>query len=123
MHAFWTVGLTLLALGVSALCLDLLLNVRGLVSRLLSIPPLPQLGRISYGIYLYHYPVLIYLGRRLSRDTYTSAALVTLITLAIATASWFLVERPVIRLGQRTAAARRTRRDVTDDRRVAHAAG
>ena len=44
---------------------------RSLVVRLLELPPLPQWGRISYGVYLWYWPVLLVLtGQRLHWGVY-----------------------------------------------------
>lgn len=55
----------------------------------LSLPLLRALGVISYGVYLWHWPVLQLLDR-----WSLPAQLAT--TLALALASWYLVERPVL---------------------------
>jgi peptidoglycan/LPS O-acetylase OafA/YrhL len=59
-------------------------------------------GTISYGVYLYHVPVLVMLGKW--RGLPSNAAELALwlaatvaITLALAAASWRLVERPAMR--------------------------
>jgi hypothetical protein len=61
------------------------------------------LGRISYGVYLWHWPVFVVVNAaRTGRTGLDLFALRCLVTLAIATASYVLVERPVRRLGSRT---------------------
>jgi peptidoglycan/LPS O-acetylase OafA/YrhL len=72
-------------------------------ARLLSLPPLRFLGTISYGVYLWHLPVLLWLRTRgqLSDRPLDALVAVLLPTLAIATASWYLVERPCLRLHRR----------------------
>jgi peptidoglycan/LPS O-acetylase OafA/YrhL len=64
---------------------------------------LVYLGQISYGIYMYHYPVYWLLdgGRfRTDRAIGWDVLKVTL-TLALAVASWHLVERPILGLKER----------------------
>jgi peptidoglycan/LPS O-acetylase OafA/YrhL len=73
--------------------------------RPLEIAPLRALGRVSYGIYLYHLTVLGLLGKwhlaRLEDDVQRyvlwSAFAITG-TLVLAAASWFAVERPALSL-------------------------
>jgi peptidoglycan/LPS O-acetylase OafA/YrhL len=65
------------------------------------------LGTISYGIYLYHVPVFVTLGKStgLPTDPGGLAAWLgagILATVVLAWLSWKLVERPAIRLGQRS---------------------
>ncbi len=65
------------------------------VSRLLSVPGLPWLGRISYSAYLAHWPIIVY-ARYLSPDPFTVTDKVLLLVASIA-AGWLLhvtVEAP-----------------------------
>lgn len=66
----------------------------GLVHKALATRPLVYVGRISYGMYLWHYPVAI-----LFRQEQAWAQLVVVFggTVLIATVSWFLVERRFLR--------------------------
>jgi len=66
-----------------------------LVGRALACPPVRALGRISYGVYLWHWPVLVLLSAH--RVGFGGGPLMVVqvaITLAAALTSWFLVERP-----------------------------
>jgi peptidoglycan/LPS O-acetylase OafA/YrhL len=79
----------------------------GLPGRLMRLAPVAWLGLISYGIFLWHFPVLLLLGNRgegLSGLTLLAATLA--ITVACAAASYYALERPVLRLKR----ARRLRR-------------
>ena len=70
----------------------------GPVRRLLSVRPLVALGRISYGVYLYHWPIYVLVDRQ--RWDLPGPALLAVklaITLAVAMASYVLVERPIRR--------------------------
>jgi peptidoglycan/LPS O-acetylase OafA/YrhL len=65
---------------------------------LLRRPPLVWLGKISYGTYLWHWPVFLVLNG--DRTGLTGPALLVLrclVTLGIATVSYHLVERPIRR--------------------------
>ncbi len=67
------------------------------VSRLLGLPPLALLGRISYSLYLWHWPVLVFAtySRAIPLPPSEKLGLLAL-TLLLSVASWLLVERPVI---------------------------
>ena len=52
-------GLLLAALAVAAVLADLAVAPDGLAARILTVPPLPALGLISYGVYLWHWPVFL----------------------------------------------------------------
>ncbi len=72
------------------------LQADGAVRRVLSVRPLVGIGAISYGLYLYHWPVFVMLrerGWQLDRPIDLTGALG--ITFAVAIASYRLVERPV----------------------------
>ncbi|MGZ8218733.1 acyltransferase family protein [Methylomagnum sp.] len=80
-------------------------------AKLLALAPLVYLGRISYGLYVYHIPVLQgpigvavhgFLG--LNDPVAWRAWLVDLpITIGIAALSWRLFEQPILRLKERFA--------------------
>ena len=87
-------GFGLVALGTG--CAVLAAAQGGPMSGLLDHAPLRGLGRISYGVYLWHWPAITLLTA--TRIGVGGAALVTVqlgVTLLGALASWFIVERPV----------------------------
>lgn len=58
--------------------------------------PLRYLGTISYGIYLWHLPVLLLLHRSTSLQGLQAALAVIAFTLACASLSWHFFEKPLI---------------------------
>jgi len=64
--------------------------------RLLAWPLLAWMGLISYGIYLWHMPILAELHQRGVDDWPTLIALGVTLAVACATASYYLVERPIL---------------------------
>ena len=91
----------LIALGVSAF-VALALRTQGL-ARILSLPPVAWLGKVSYGIYVYHQLVMLTV-RELMGDPNTVLpwCMFTLLTLAgtvaISAASYYFFERPFLQL-------------------------
>jgi peptidoglycan/LPS O-acetylase OafA/YrhL len=78
----------------------------GMPRRLLRVSALAWIGLISYGFYLYH-PVAIAQIDKLAAHQHLPAypvvlALAGLITTACAAASYYIVERPLMRLGRQT---------------------
>jgi lysophospholipase L1-like esterase len=59
----------------------------GPVRALLSLPPLRALGRISYGVYLYHWPVFVWMDRPVVVEV--------AVTLALAVVSYVVLEQPI----------------------------
>jgi peptidoglycan/LPS O-acetylase OafA/YrhL len=71
----------------------------GPVGRALSVTPLRVVGKISYGLYLWHWPVYVVLTpARVDLNDGALFAVRIVVTFALATLSYVLVERP-IRLG------------------------
>ena len=68
----------------------------GSLTRALSVAPLRLLGLISYGVYLWHWPVF-YLAsaNRLGLSGIVLLAVQLAITIALATASYVLIETPI----------------------------
>lgn len=63
--------------------------------RLLAIPL--YLGKTSYGIYLWHVPVLFLLGRHAELDPLAALLVALPATVALAAITWHLVEQPLLR--------------------------
>ena len=74
----------------------------GWLFRLLALPPLPQLGLLSYGAYLYHLPVLGLVGPVLPLRRSLGLVLCLGDTLVLAWASYRFVERPILDRTPRT---------------------
>jgi peptidoglycan/LPS O-acetylase OafA/YrhL len=87
-------GFWLVALGSVLLILGALDH--GPLATGLSWKPLAALGLISYGVYLYHWPIFVFLtSDRTGLDGLALAVLRLGITLALAVASYLLIEQPV----------------------------
>ncbi len=69
---------------------------RGPVRRALSWEPLRRLGLVSYGVYLFHWPIFLWLTpERTGLGQWPLFGLRVAVTLGAAVASFFLLERPV----------------------------
>jgi peptidoglycan/LPS O-acetylase OafA/YrhL len=90
-------GFMLSALSAAAIITAAVCVPRGPIAWTLSLSPLVWLGTISYGAYLWHYPVYIYFdSARTSLSGLSLLAVRFASTVALATASYYLVERPVM---------------------------
>jgi peptidoglycan/LPS O-acetylase OafA/YrhL len=69
-------------------------------ARVLDRRPLVWVGKISYGLYLWHLPIILWLGPRLvarGSPRLAAATISALIAVAVAAASSHWVERPILR--------------------------
>jgi peptidoglycan/LPS O-acetylase OafA/YrhL len=91
-------GFLLEALLVAVVITAVIQPTSGPLGALLSVAWIRWVGQISYGVYLYHWPVYVALDEpRLGIDGYALFTVRIAVTLAIATASYYLVEMPIRR--------------------------
>jgi peptidoglycan/LPS O-acetylase OafA/YrhL len=91
-------GFLLCAVLAGIVVADARLLDQGWFARALSSNPLHFIGTISYGIYLWHWPIIVYLTeQQTGLSSGPLNALRVAVTLAAATASYYLVERPIRR--------------------------
>lgn len=102
----FTYGYFLVAIAAAVVLLDLQTGRVGVVRHITEWPPLVKLGRISYGVYLWHYPVyhvidhyrgVLGIESRWPVRLFVGGA----ITLAIATLSYRCIESQFLRLKTR----------------------
>lgn len=104
--ALYTWGLAALTVATCAALLPLV-HPGSWVARVLGIPPLQWIGARSYGIYLWHMPVVAFLPDRvLFGQPVLRGLLIVALTLVLAALSWRLVEDPIRRHGLVAALAR-----------------
>ena len=89
--------LSTLLLSCGAMLCCLCARERGPL-RVLATAPLRAIGRISYGLYLYHLPLFHWLGEP---ATPTSQATALAASFAAAAVSYFAIERPLLRFAAR----------------------
>jgi len=88
---FWRTGLAA-TFGALVLFASLLPNVARFV------PPLDYLGDVSYGIYLWHLPVILVLTAHSVASSPVALLMWTLaIVIALSALTWHFLERPIIR--------------------------
>ena len=90
-------GFALCAASAAAVIAAVVCVPDGPMAKALSNRPLVWLGTISYGVYLWHYPVFVFVDNERTGLAGPSLLLLrTVVTLGLASASFYLVERPVI---------------------------
>jgi peptidoglycan/LPS O-acetylase OafA/YrhL len=93
-------GFALFAIVCAMALVSVQAHPTGLPARVLSVPVVVWVGRISYGLYLWHWPVYVVLSP--ARTGVTGVGLLALrvaVTFALATASYYWVEMPIRRGG------------------------
>ncbi|HEY5252975.1 MAG TPA: acyltransferase family protein, partial [Acidimicrobiales bacterium] len=91
-------GFLLVALAAGAVIVSCVTLPASILARVLSVPALVFVGRISYGLYLYHWPLFLVINNAhtgLSGAELLWARLAA--TFAAATVSWFVIETPIRR--------------------------
>ena len=92
-------GFFLIGLSVAMVILAAVGAPRSVVPRMLSWSPIRYVGRISYGLYIWHWPIFIWLTHaRTGLSGYELFGFRVLVTFAVSVVSFHLVERP-IRMG------------------------
>jgi peptidoglycan/LPS O-acetylase OafA/YrhL len=94
-------GFTLIAVAF-AIMIAALLETSWSLRRVLTLAPLRSMGRVSYGLYIWHLPVWFAVARATQGWSdparFTLAIVLTALPVAL---SWHLVERPFLRLKDR----------------------
>ncbi len=91
-------GLFLEALAVAVVIAAAVQPARAVLRRTLSLRPLRWIGWISYGLYLWHWPVYVFLTPQRAGLSGTPLLVVRMaVTFAVATCSYVLVETPIRR--------------------------
>ena len=89
-------GFLLAAVAASAVLLSVSCAQDSPVAKVFSFPPFTFIGRISYGMYLWHFPLFTYINHaRTGLSGWALFGVRFVPTLLIATASFYLVERPI----------------------------
>jgi len=95
----YTGGFFLLGLCVAAVIVAAVAVPRSIVPRFLARAPIRYVGRISYGLYIWHWPIYIWLNNeRTGLSGWALFAVRAAVTFGVSVVSFHLVERP-IRMG------------------------
>jgi peptidoglycan/LPS O-acetylase OafA/YrhL len=101
-------GIVLVQLAALALIAGSVLAPHSALSRVLAIAPLRAIGAISYGLYLWHFPVFLVVAHRYDLGQPATALVQFGVAFALAGAMYVCVERPVLAYKRRFAAPTRT---------------
>ena len=96
-------GFLLVALSIAAVIADARQTLSGPVGAVLRIRPLRWVGKISYGLYLWHFPIIIELTpERTGLNGLSLDAERVICTFALASLSFYLIEQPMKKVRLRT---------------------
>jgi peptidoglycan/LPS O-acetylase OafA/YrhL len=111
----YEVGMSALLLCCGLLIFAVTVRTGGVSGRVLRLPPLVYVGRISYSVYLWHVPLLTLLGAatvgQIPLHDVPRAILAVACSFVAAALSYRFIETPFLRLKQRL--SRSSRRDAT----------
>ena len=90
-------GLLTLFAGLSSICLIASVHA-GPVRSILSSSPLVRIGEVSYGLYLIHWPVIVWLNsERVDLQPTALFGVQVIVTVILTVASYWLIEQPIRR--------------------------
>jgi peptidoglycan/LPS O-acetylase OafA/YrhL len=89
-------GFLMATLATAAVLFSVTCSQRSALAAVLSLAPLRFVGRISYGMYLWHFPLFLFLdGGRTGFTGYALFAVRSAATVGVATISFYALERPI----------------------------
>lgn len=105
-HVTYTALLSAVALATATLLLAVVLSSSGLRTWVLDNAALGWIGRISYGLYLWHDPIFLHMlsTSRMTRVGIDGLALLVIrlaVTFGVASLSYYLIEQPCLRFRNR----------------------
>ncbi|MDQ6697356.1 MAG: acyltransferase, partial [Actinomycetota bacterium] len=91
-------GLAICSVAATLILLDVITPGRSPLQRILAVAPLRWLGLISYGLYVWHWPIFQYLHPgRFGLSGWTLVAVQIAVSVAVAFVSYRLIEQPIRR--------------------------
>ena len=95
---------TLVSLAIGVALIVLMMWPSNLVLSLLRFPALRWIGRVSYGLYLWHWPVREFMTSDIHKASPARIVCIGGLALGITALSFYLVEKPFLRLKRKFAA-------------------
>ena len=96
-YAVYRGGFLLCSLSVSVILAEIVHSPDGKLARMLSWEPFRWTGEIAYGLYLWHWPVMLVVGQYVRWPEVPMILLEAVVAFAVAATSYTFVERPILR--------------------------
>lgn len=90
------------SLCTCAVIASVVIDGRGATPKMLAARPMVAIGKVSYGLYLWHYVVFTTLDAAVGLDTWGPRLVGLALTAVVVPLSYVLIERPFLRLKERT---------------------
>lgn len=91
-------GFVVVATCAAVLVVHIVTKPEGLIGRLLAVRPLVFIGKISFGLYLWHYPIFVFINRNnIHHARFSLLAVRLVVTFLVAVLSYYLIEVPLRR--------------------------
>jgi len=94
-YLYYAVGLPLIAISTTCLVGFVATHQGSKLVSILSVKPFDYLGKISYGMYLWHFPIMVLVVSALHLEPTLLFATSLVGTVVVASISWRFVERPL----------------------------
>jgi peptidoglycan/LPS O-acetylase OafA/YrhL len=93
--------LTVATVGITTVITTIVLWPGSVAAMVLRFPPLVWIGRISYGLYLWHWPVQGFVFGPINDPSVGRIVVAVLLSFALASISYYVIERPFLKQKKR----------------------
>jgi peptidoglycan/LPS O-acetylase OafA/YrhL len=97
MRLFYSIGFALTAVSAAVVVLQIIVNKRGILACTLRKPGLVYTGKISYGLYIWHWPIFNYLHAHTHLPSVAKIVTGFIAAYVVSMLSYHLMEQPLLK--------------------------